>query len=227
MNAKILLEKLKKKFQLNSDKELAEKSGINPNTISQWKTKPEGLNETMIANLIYKAVDRGGDIALQNGILPIVEFYPVEHAESRQGAKWEILPTNKNENPYQHQIRRTLMDAKGIYLFYNSAGKVLYAGKTLKQDLWKEMNDAFNRNRAAQTAYFVNHPQKGNFLPAHEKQKRLTLNKVYLHDIAYFFSAYKVHPALISNLEAFLIRALPNDLSNTRMESFNLTENGN
>ena len=76
MNAKTLLDKLKKKFGLNSDKELADKSGISVSTISQWKSKPDGLNESIIANLIYKAVDRGGEIALQNGIMPIIEFYP-------------------------------------------------------------------------------------------------------------------------------------------------------
>lgn len=222
MNAKILLEKLKKKFGLNSDKELAEKSGITPNTISQWKTKPHGLNETMIANLICKAVDRGGDIALQNGIMPIVEFYPIEHTQNR--VKWEVLPTDKTDNPYEHQMRTILKESEGIYLFYNSAGKVLYAGKTVSQNIWKEMNDAFNRKRKAQTAFFVNHTGRGDFIPAHEKQKKLVEKKVYLHDIAYYFSAYKVHPALISNLEAFLIRAFPNDLSNKRMEPFKLNE---
>ena len=224
MQARILLEKLKKKFGLYTDKDLANRTGISTATIQQWKAKENGITETIVANLLHKAVERGGEIALQNGIQPIVEFYPIDCAESKRGAKWEILPSNSHENPYESQLKAELRKSKGIYIFYNSTGHALYAGKTLNQDLWKEINLAFNRTRSAQRAFLVNHPSKGNFIPAHEKSRKLAEQSVYLHDIATYFSAYCVHESLINNLEAFLIRAFPNDLSNVRMENFNRAE---
>jgi hypothetical protein len=215
MDTQSLLNKLKKKFDLDTDRELAEKTGINLTTINSWNNKGT-LTETMVANLLCKAVETGGEIALKNGIQPIVEFYPINHTPSKRGAKWEILSSDE-ENSYEIQMKKELKANSGIYLFYSSTGHVIYAGKAQKSTLWKEMNDAFNRERSAQTAFLVDHPTT-EFKPAYEKLRDIKERNVCLCDIAYYFSAYYTHDALISNLEAFLIRALANDLTNSKME---------
>jgi len=43
---------------------------------------------------------------------------------------------------------------------------------------------------------------------------------VYLFDIAFYFSAYKVDVRFINNVEAILIRAFANELTNVRIETF-------
>ena len=208
MDTQVLLDKLKRKFNLSSNEELAEQTGIALSSIKTWQNRGE-LSETIVANLIHKAVQTGGEIALKNGIVPIVEFYPINRTPSKQGAKWEILSGfQENEDEYEMEIKNELLENHGIYLFYSSTGHVIYAGKAKDQTLWKEMKDVFNRDRIAQTAYLVDHSKDGNIK---ERQVRL-------HEIAHYFSAYCVTDALINNLEAFLIRALPNDLTNTRME---------
>jgi DNA-binding transcriptional regulator YdaS (Cro superfamily) len=222
MDTQVLLTKLKKKFAVSSDQELADVTGISSQTINQWLKRETSLSETIVTNLIYKAVEQGKRTEVQQSIQPIVEFFPIECTESNRGARWKILPTD-SDNPYYAQVISNLSESNGIYLFYNSTGHVIYAGKTLRQGLWKEMNDAFNRDRAAQSAFLVEHSMTGNFQPAYEKSRQLRQQSVCLYDIASYFSAYCVHDALVSNLEAFLIRALPNDLTNSKIENFNLS----
>lgn len=97
-----------------------------------------------------------------NFIRPIFEFFPLDPVESKHGAKWEILTDldeNKNEHRYYDGIKRTLQKSYGIYFFYDSRGRALYAGKAEKQCLWKEMNDVYNRSRKeVQQLKIVNHP---------------------------------------------------------------------
>lgn len=215
-----LLSKLKQKFGVETDNELAAKTGIALNTLANWKRSSESITEQQVANLLSKAVNVGQEYALNSAIKPIVEFYPISHTDSRQGANYEIIPTNKHENPYDRQLRTYLEQSCGLYIYYDSVGKVIYVGKAEKQNLWKEMNLAFNRKRASQTIVAVEHSGKGDFSPAHEGKRKMKEMNVYLYDIAVYFSAYQVTPLLISNLEAFLIRALPNDLNNERLETF-------
>lgn len=218
MDTQSLLDKLKTKFDLDSDEELAERIGVPLSQIKGWK-KREDITETIVANLIVKAVERGGEIALKDSIKPIVEFFPINITESKRSGKFEILTSDSDEDVYEVQMKNYLKKHNGIYLFYNSTGHVIYVGKAQKQSLWAEMNSAFNRDRKDnQSAYLVIHDSKGDFIPAFEKTKDIANYSVFLHHVARYFSAYSVCDALINNLEAFLIRAIPNDVTNTRME---------
>ena len=78
------------------------------------------------------------------------------------------------------------------------------------------MNPAFNRDRKDQIVTRVMHPR----LDVEFKRiKRQTLAKAEkLYNLASYFSAYKVPPNLVDNLEALLIRAFPNDVTNVKMQ---------
>ena len=106
-------------------------------------------------------------------------------------------------------------------MLYDSQGCAIYAGKTETQGIWKEMTSAFNRERSNHQAFFVSHPTTGKtFFTASERPKQPKKRVVHLHDTAHFFSAYKVVPELISKLEALVVRAFCNSLSNKKMERF-------
>jgi len=219
MKPPLFLQKLKSKLKVDSDRKLATIIGVNPNTISAWK-KGKKISEAQAVNIIKKSSESAIEEAMSHSIQPLVEMYPIEETESKQGANSEIISTGKDEE-YNRDLRKSLAESKGIYFYYNSEGKVIYVGKTSKQNLWKEMNLAYNRHRETQKVYLVNHPYtRGTFSPAHEKSRTMRKTKVYLYDLAVYFSAYKIHKSLISNVEALLIRALPNDLSNAKIESF-------
>ena len=110
----------------------------------------------------------------------------------------------------------------GLYVFYDSRGKALYVGQTQKQNIWKEMNLAFNRDRSAQVLMLVKHPERNvEFMPANSKVRQPADTILRLYDLAAYFSAYEVIPEMVDNLEALLVRAFPNDLLNYKMEKFN------
>ena len=150
----------------------------------------------------------------------MVEYYPIEATESKQRAKWEILDTSIVR---ERKVRDILYESHGIYVFYNSQCKAIYVGKANRRNLWNEMNCVFNRERDAQVVWQVRHPTIwNNFMPAFEKARQIVKHKVYLHNIAHYFSAYSVEKDLIDNAEALLIRAFANDLTNLQMETIKL-----
>lgn len=218
MDANNLLAVLKKKFEIKTDKDLAETIGISIATINNWKSNSAELTPHQIGNLIDKVRKKEKEDLITNVIQPLVEYYEVEHFDSRQGANWELIPSGDGRGK---KIRACLENSKGIYIFYNSQCKAIYVGKAKKQSLWKEMTLAFNRDRASQKVWLVQHPSTGqSFEPAYNKLRPLKKTKVFLSEIASYFSAYKVSIDLIDNIEALLIRGFTNDLTNTRMEKF-------
>ncbi|HEX5339104.1 MAG TPA: hypothetical protein VFW53_11765, partial [Gallionella sp.] len=114
-----------------------------------------------------------------------------------------------------------LESAKGIYVFFDSIGNAIYVGKTERQNIWKEMTSAFNRERSNHQTFVVAHPTTGtSFSPAWESPKQPKKRVAYLYNTASYFSAYEVVPGLTPKLEALLVRVFCNSLSNKKMEKF-------
>ena len=216
-----LLDTLKRYFDVDTDAALGRIIGLTGGRLSQWRSSRRQLTVRQIASLIKRTSELAEKRAVKSAIRPIVEFYPIDKTSSRQGAKWEIIPTDRENNPRQNSLRDYLEEARGIYFFYDSGGKIIYTGKTEKQTLWKEINSAFNRERQAHTILKVKHSTTGaSFEPAWKKLRQPRRKVVYLHETAKYFSVYEVSEHLIGNLEAMLIRALCNNISNVKMEKF-------
>lgn len=215
-----LFDEIKNRNDLLSDSALARLIGLTPTRISQLRTLNVNLTARQLAGYIRKAEERGRRLAYSEPIRPIVEMYPVEAVLSKQEEKWEPLPTGKM-NSRNQALREHLEGAQGLYMFYDSGGCLIYAGKTERLGIWKEMTSAFNRERSNHKASLVAHPTTGStFTPAWKLPRQPQKRTVYLHDTAHYFSAYEVVTELIPNLEALVIRAFCNSLSNKRMEKF-------
>ena len=223
MKAENLIEALKKKFKISTDKALTERLGISPVTISKWRNGDANITPTQMANFIYRTVKKCEREARLFSIRPIVEYYPVEVCESAFGAKFEIIKTSGKNNRRFEKLKKCLNSKKGIYIFYDSQCKALYIGKAKRQSLWQEMNNAFNRERETQKLFIVNHPNKGqDFSPAYEKPRQIVKTYLYLYDLARYFSAYEVEKDLIDNMEALLVRVFANTVLNARMEKIRI-----
>ncbi|WP_456403832.1 hypothetical protein [Hydrogenimonas sp.] len=110
-----------------------------------------------------------------------------------------MIPSDKNNNLREYKLRKYLEDAKGVYFFYDSSGKIIYTGKTEKQTLWAEMKSIFNRERQARAVFQVKHPTTGvSFDPAWKKLTQPRSRVVYLHETANYFSVYEVSDDLKS-----------------------------
>jgi transcriptional regulator with XRE-family HTH domain len=215
-----LFDELRKRNGFSSDSEVAKLLGLTSARVSQMRTGKHILTARQLASYLEKSHELGYKEAFVQPISPIVEMYPIQAVLSKQDAKWEPLPTTKS-HPRNQSIRKHLEESKGIYVFFDSLGCAIYVGKTEKQNIWKEMTNAFNRERSNHQTFVVAHPTTGTtFSPAWEKPRQPQKRVAYLYNTATYFSAYDVAAGLTPTLEALLVRVFCNSLSNKKMEKF-------
>ena len=119
----------------------------------------------------------------------------------------------------QNHRNSHLTSIRGIYLFYNSQGEVIYVGKAKRQDVWFEMKSAYNRTRDSQKIYKVKYPKTGTRIEAaYHSERQIIKQPIQLHELASFFSVYEIESSLIDHLEAAIIRMIPNDCVNIKIE---------
>jgi hypothetical protein len=219
---KNLRKKFAEEYKTNGDRGIAVRLGISLQTLRRWAKSEAELAAFKVANALLKAQDAAVADAQYHTIKPIVEFYPIECSKSLQGAKYELLPLKNKATTMQNGVRHELLQRSGLYIFYDTRGKALYAGKAKKQCLWREMNLTFNRLRdEVQAITLVSHPEGvKKFEPAFKHPRQPKARTLKLHDLAAYFSAYWVMEPMIDDLEALLVRGFANDLLNSRMEKF-------
>jgi hypothetical protein len=206
-----------------TDSVLAKTLGVTQAQLANYRGKE--LTPRQVVNLVEKyskAVERH---LVDNTVVPIVEFLHIDRTESQRGARWEIFrckDASSNEHPYFAGLRKSLESKHGLYIFHDSRGRAIYAGKAQRLSLWAEMNNAFNRDRGeVQSIKRVSHPKNGVEYRAPQEQRRQIFKQTTpLHDLASYCSAYEVPDQLIGKFEALIIRAFANDLVNVRMENF-------
>ena len=138
---------------------------------------------------------------------PIVEFHPVMDYKTHSSFFFAGKKTQ-----HQKSVRERLGKAYGVYAFYNSEAEVIYIGKAERQPLLKRMGQSLEKVRTGYKRYYVEHRERG---PEYRKIVRKSLA---LWQVAEFFSAYEVDSKLIGTFEQFVIRLIPNDLVNARIE---------
>lgn len=225
MKSEKLIPELKRRHNLSSDKEVASYLGMTEVNLFNWRKQQTPLTARQIANAIAGASKAAIKKSQNNMIRPIVEFFPVTSVESRGGATFELFPAGKEDNPLHRGLREKLGQSNGIYIFYDTRGRAIYAGKAKRQNLWSEMKSAFNRERDTQTVYRVKHPERRQkFVPAHEHSRQQTRTQLQLNKLAAYFSAFEIDPEMIDDLEALIVRAFANDLLNAHMEKFSIVK---
>lgn len=219
-----VIDQLKKKFRVHTDKALGEVLGLSVPAIQKWKNRPK-CTLRQIAGLVHSASKSGAVRFRKNAVRPLVEFFEIDLCDSRQGAGYELF-SNKDEggkfHPYFSGLRVELESNHGVYIFFDSRGQAIYAGKARRQSLWREMNLALNRARGqVQTIKRVRHPaRKVEYRTSDEKARQIVDLQVPLWEIAAYFSAYEVADEMIEDVEALLVRSFANNLLNKRMERF-------
>lgn len=203
-----------------SDADLARELGISVTMLRAYRDKE--LTITQAATLIEKHGRAAERRLTDTAIVPIVEFLELDATWTVQGKTCNLFSPKDEEagkeSRYLTGLRKRLTEAHGIYIFHDSRGRAIYAGKAVEQSLWKEMNNAFNRDRGeVQNIKRAYHPvSRGTFGGGQVKIKK---QAVALHHIASYVSAYEVPDGLIGKFEALIVRSFANDLLNVRMET--------
>lgn len=226
MNGAALVKELKRKLSIKTDRALAKHLGMTEIALGGWKRSEKPLTPRQMANAVQKASEVAVVKAQSSTLRPIVEFFPIDVVEVGKKGRNEVFPCGRNAGQHYSGLHAELLRVKGLYIFYDTRGKALYAGQTQKQSIWKEMNDAFNRKRSPQLVTLVNHPTNDvQFKAASEKVRQPTSINLRLHELAAYFSVYEVSDGMIDELEALLVRAFPNDLLNYKMDKFGKSAN--
>ena len=225
MKASDLVAALGKKLKAVSMRDLASELGVSQQTLINWNKQASALKPNQVATVITKSRQTAVARSQDETIRPIVEFYPIDMVETKQDKGWEVFGAGNGTTLYAQGLKDKLQKVHGIYVFYDSSGHALYVGKAREQNVWKEMNLAFNRQRAVQKIRIVHHPDRNQqFKSGHERQRQPIATQLKLFDLAYYFSVYKIDVDMIDNLEALMVRAFSNDLLNVKMEKFKSNE---
>jgi hypothetical protein len=175
--------------------QVARRLNVKPAQIQSWEN---GKLTKLVARNVIRKVKAS---AVNRAIAPIIEFHQLNHLH---GKKTDTLRKKIDNKSVCDELKLK----KGIYTFYDSNGRIIYVGKTEKNNLLSEMDQAFKLKRNKYLRKLVN--KKGDF-----KSHSLTLR-----DTAEFVSAYEVDSDVIGNIEAFLTRIIPNDVVNQKTERF-------
>ncbi|MEQ8177129.1 MAG: hypothetical protein RIC52_08930 [Amphiplicatus sp.] len=219
-----LISALKKKLRTATDTQLAAQIGLTMGGIQLWK-KRKKFTARQVAELVHKASTTAAKNFRVNALRPIAEFFPIDVVESKQRKKVELFGTQTESgktHKYLEGLRAELKANYGVYVFFDSRGRAIYAGKARRQRLWNEMNAAFNRDRGSlQKIKRVSHPARNQrYKNSEEKARQIVERVVPLHELASYFSAYQVIDDMIDDIETMLVRSFANDLLNKRMERF-------
>jgi hypothetical protein len=148
------------------------------------------------------------------GFRPIVEFFPIDRQPKNVRQFIDVGRQDRKD------LRDLLKNHIGIYAFYNSEMEVIYVGKSETQ-LFSEMVQTFNRKIERYFRYWMNHEYgrdaQGKFKIV-SGVRQIKRHEMFLYDAAAYFSAYAVDEDDVGWVEQLLIRMIPNDLLNLKME---------
>lgn len=206
--------------------ELSKKVGVTQQAVRNWDEAPL-LTARRIAGMVKAAVEATSTDTYRSAVRPLVEFFPLAKCPSRQGAKYELFSSKSAKGKphlYLDGLKSELSKHHGVYVFFDSRGQAIYAGKARKLPLWSEITNAFNRHRGSvQKIRRVKHPSRNQaYQTTNEKSRQISEFQVPIHDLAAYFSAYAVADPLIDDVESLLLRSFANDVLNKRMERFDL-----
>jgi hypothetical protein len=212
----------KKKTSTVTDSVLAKTLGVTQAALGNYRNGQ--MTPRQVGNLLDSYAKARLEEMAEATVVPLVEFLPIDYHETSSGRVevFNELDDRGKAHPYLEGLKQRLNSRHGIYVFHDSRGRSIYAGKAQKLMLWTEINNAFNRDRReVQSIKRVSHPEKRvSYRGLEEKRRQIVRRNVPLHEIASYFSAFEVPDRLIGKFEALIVRAFANDLLNVRMENF-------
>ncbi len=172
--------------------ELARLLNVTEATVGNWVHDSSSPTKPQVARIVKAFADHIGKQLVQ----PIFEYQPVRPA--RTGNSWSFgLPA-----PEAKRHKAELEKKHGIYIFYSSAGIVIYLGKS---------TNCLYAESKARLGADLNRPLR---LPR-------KLKNAEVGTIARYMSAYLVSvSAATKNIETFMLRAFANSLYNKNSGTF-------
>ena len=131
MTGLAVIQALRKKFRADSDAALAKKLGITAQAVLNWK-KRKNLTPGNIARLTHAACGAGASHLQATAIRPLVEFFPISRSARRiHSENFQVFSTLEGGvvHPYRKGLKDEMSEHHGVYVFFDSRGQAIYAGK--------------------------------------------------------------------------------------------------
>jgi hypothetical protein len=178
---------------------LAGMLGVDENGVDKWRR--DGVPVRNPKNLTG-AIDRFVSAMLLNSIQPIYEFKKV--FPKIRFKRHQLFTDAK----HTHNIEKDLQKKTGVYIFYSSTGNIFYIGKSTT-NLAVEIHQRINQE--------LTNSSSDVYLTDLKTAQTLKIKK---GDALSYISVYETHPAIVNNVEAFLIRVTMNENLNKKKERF-------
>lgn len=141
---------------------------------------------------------------------PLIEF--LECNPHKRGSSWKLF---RGDDKRENFIKTSLSDEKGakvgVYAMYDSAGRIIYFGKTtngLYQEIIQRLDAVVHRDVVLSTKDGLKHVGG-------------TKGSIRVGSMTKYISAVEVlAPEAIKNIEAFVLRLIPNDDVNYKIENY-------
>ena len=156
---------------------------------------------------------------------PIIEFMECSPCRTSQkpNASWQLFENDSDKEEY---VKNKLYDDEehnipklGVYAMYDSSGRILYFGmaQSANHGLYKEILQRLKARVHRDVVLICNGKLKHLGATQATKQKS---DEILVGDMTRYFSAIEVSvPQAIPNIEAFVLRLIPNDTVNYKVEN--------
>jgi hypothetical protein len=182
-------------------------SNAKSSSLSNYKNGKTTISEKQYKNLLGK---HSAKI-----FRPIFEFEECNPYKS--GSTWKLFKDDANkENDVKEDLSNEESAKVGVYAMYDSSGRILYFGKT-KNGLYKEITQRL----AATVHRDVALVRNAQFKHIGNPGKSDKPGAIQVGEMTRYFTAVEVLvPEAISNIEAFVLRLIPNDDVNYKIENY-------
>lgn len=170
--------------------------GVNRISVDQWEAGTGSPNKMNLRKILENL--------MSNYVQPLLEIYPVSPLIKKNGG-WEI----DKKSSERSKLRGLLQGHYGVYVFYNSVGKVTYIGHTARC-LFGEIEARLiaNMQHKIYVGEMGKKPVKREF-----QQGEVT---------AYISACFTLTKQAAINSESLLLRALMNDHQNRKGGNFRM-----
>jgi transcriptional regulator with XRE-family HTH domain len=191
---KKILDSYKELHSLTTHKDIANSLETTRENVAQWSSGNTQITQQTIQKILKQAVPIR--------ITTLLEMEKVDPLKPNK--KWYFFGDSSNKK--REKIINQIKNKRGVYFYFDSTGRLTYAGKADKTPLDKEVEGRLSQQT-----------KSGRILYGEKMKKKVVLDQ---GEIARYISAYEVSPReLIPLVEALIIRITANSQYNKKLES--------
>lgn len=175
-------------------------------SLSNYRNGKVAISKKQFQNLLGKHSSK-----IFNPIVEFLECFPY-----KKGASWKLFEDEEKEKSICDLLSNKSSAKVGVYAMYDSSGRILYFGKT-NSGLYREITQRLGAAVHRDVALVKNNCFKHIGTPGKQSKP----GAIQVGEMTRYISAVEVlAPEAIGNIETFVLRLIPNDDVNYKIENY-------